>query len=119
MDFEKYKKINENPSRLGILEDFNATGRFHNEGCGDDYEIFLKIENSVIVDAKFKTTGCGFGLAALQLTLDAVIGKTCSEARALDPETVSEAIGGFPPGRYHYIKEAHVALCDALNKAES
>ena len=116
MNFDKYKALNANPTRLGILEDYAAIGTFRNEGCGDDYEIYIKTSDGKIIDAKFKTTGCGFGLAALQLILECAVGRTLEEARNIPQEDIEAGIDGFPPARLHYISEAQVALNSALDQ---
>jgi NifU-like protein involved in Fe-S cluster formation len=116
VNFDKYKALNKDPERLGIMENPDAVGTFENEGCGDNYEIYIKTDGEIITDAKFKTTGCGFGLAALQLTLDCAVGRSIEDAKNIPDEDIEAGIDGFPPARTHYIKEAKEALCTALEQ---
>ncbi|MGE4158224.1 MAG: iron-sulfur cluster assembly scaffold protein [Planctomycetota bacterium] len=117
MNMEKYKALNANPTHLGIMETYDGLGTLKVEGCGDNYEIYLKIKDGKIHDAKFKTTGCGFGLAALELTLREAIGKTLDEAENIPKEQVEKGIEGFPPARAHYLTEAQLTLRNALQDA--
>ena len=47
------------PRNVGEIENADGIGEVGNAVCGDIMKIFLKIENDVIVDVKFKTFGCG------------------------------------------------------------
>ena len=46
-----------NPRNVGEIENADGVGEVGNVKCGDIMKIFLKIENGIIVDAKFKTFG--------------------------------------------------------------
>ena len=48
-----------NPRNVGEIADANAVGEVGNPTCGDIMRIYMKIENNVITDVKFKTFGCG------------------------------------------------------------
>ena len=48
-----------NPRNVGEIENADGVGEVGNAKCGDIMKIFLKIENGVITDVKFKTFGCG------------------------------------------------------------
>ena len=48
-----------NPRNVGEIEDANGVGEVGNAKCGDIMKMYLKIENGVIEDVKFKTFGCG------------------------------------------------------------
>ncbi|MBQ4629049.1 MAG: iron-sulfur cluster assembly scaffold protein, partial [Clostridia bacterium] len=52
-----------NPRNVGEIENADGVGEVGNVKCGDIMKIFLKIENGIIVDAKFKTFGCGAAVA--------------------------------------------------------
>lgn len=114
---DKYKALNANPKYLGLMETWDGLGTLKVEGCGDHYEIYVKILDGKIDDARFKTTGCGFGLAALELTLRCAIGKTLEEAANIPQDEVEQGIDGFPPARKHYLTEAQITLRNALEDA--
>ena len=48
-----------NPRNVGEIADANAVGTVGNAKCGDIMKIYMKIENDIITDVKFKTFGCG------------------------------------------------------------
>ena len=52
-----------NPKNVGEIENPDGVGRVGNASCGDIMEIQLKIENDIIVDAKFRTFGCAAAIA--------------------------------------------------------
>ena len=52
-----------NPRNVGSIEDANAVGEVGNAKCGDIMKMYLKIEDGVILDAKFETFGCASAIA--------------------------------------------------------
>lgn len=98
---EKVMEHFSNPRNVGELEDANAVGQVGNPKCGDIMKIYLKIENDVITDAKFKTFGCGAAVATSSIATELVKGKTLEEALALSNKTVTEALDGLPPQKLH------------------
>ena len=52
-----------NPRNVGEIENASGVGTVGNAKCGDIMKIFIKVENNVIVDVKFKTFGCGAAIA--------------------------------------------------------
>ena len=86
-----------NPKNVGEIADANGIGRVGNASCGDIMEIYLKIENNIVVDAKFKTFGCGAAVATSSMATEMVKGKTIDEALAITNVAVAEALDGLPP----------------------
>jgi len=64
-------------------------------------KMYLKIENDVIVDAKFKTFGCGAAVATSSMATELVKGKTIEEALKITNKAVAEALDGLPPVKMH------------------
>ena len=60
---EKVMEAFKNPKNVGEIEDASGVGTVGNASCGDIMQISLKIENDIIVDAKFKTFGCAAAIA--------------------------------------------------------
>ena len=90
-----------NPHNMGDMLDANGVGTVGNPVCGDVMKIFLKIKNNRIVDARFKTFGCGAAIATSSMVTDLVKGKTIGEALAVTNRTVAEALDGLPPIKMH------------------
>jgi nitrogen fixation NifU-like protein len=89
------------PHNTGDMPDANGVGTVGNPVCGDVMKIYLKIEDNRIVDARFKTFGCGAAIATSSMVTDLVKGKTIEEALAVTDKTVAEALDGLPPIKMH------------------
>ena len=108
-----------NPRNVGAIEDANGVGEVGNASCGDIMKIFLKVENDVIKDIKFKTFGCGAAIATSSMVTEMAIGKTIDEALILTNQTVAEALDGLPPAKMHCSNLAADALHDAIKDYRS
>ena len=103
-----------NPRNVGEIEDANAIGEVGNAKCGDIMKMYLKIEDDVIVDVKFKTFGCGAAIATSSMATEMVKGKTVQEALELTNKAVAEALDGLPPVKVHCSVLAEEAIHSAI-----
>ena len=103
-----------NPRNMGELEDANGVGTVGNAKCGDIMRIYIKVENDVIVDVKFKTFGCGAAIATSSKATELVMGKTIDEALQITNKMVMEELGGLPPVKVHCSVLAEEALHAAI-----
>ena len=103
-----------NPRNVGEIEDANGVGEVGNASCGDIMKIFLKVEDNVIKDVKFKTFGCGAAIATSSMVTEMAIGKTIEEAWKLANEAVAEALDGLPSQKMHCSNLAADALHEAI-----
>ncbi len=103
-----------NPRNVGELADANGVGEVGNAVCGDIMKIYLKIENDVIQDVRFKTFGCGAAIATSSMATELIKGKTIEEAVALTNKAVVEALDGLPPAKLHCSVLAEEAVKSAL-----
>jgi len=112
-----------NPRNVGEIEDANGVGEVGNASCGDIMKIYLKVEDDVIKDVKFKTFGCGAAIATSSIATELAIGKTLDEALVLTNKAVAEALDGLPPAKMHCSNLAadalHEAIKDYKNKKQS
>ena len=102
------------PRNMGEIEEPSGVGEVGNPACGDVMRLYLKIENDMIVDAKFKTFGCGAAIASSSMTTELIKGKSIDEALRISNEAVAEALGGLPPAKQHCSVLAEEALQAAL-----
>ncbi len=102
-----------NPRNMGDMENPSGVGNVGNPVCGDMMRLYLKIENDVIVDARFKTFGCGAAIASSSILTEMLKGKKIEDALKISYEAVAEALGGLPPTKMH----CSVLAEDALKKA--
>jgi nitrogen fixation NifU-like protein len=103
-----------NPRNVGEIPDANGVGTVGNAKCGDIMRMFLKVENGVIQDVKFKTFGCGAAIATSSMATEMVKGKTLKEALALTNKAVAEALDGLPPVKMHCSLLAEEAIHAAV-----
>ncbi len=102
------------PRNVGVIENADGVGEVGNAKCGDIMKIYLKIENDIIVDAKFETFGCGSAIASSSMATELIIGKPVSEALALTNKAVVEALDGLPAHKLHCSVLAEEAIKQAL-----
>ena len=103
-----------NPRNVGEMPDANGVGQVGNPTCGDIMKMYLKIENNVIEDVKFKTFGCGAAIATSSIATEMIKGKTVDEALKLTNKAVVEALDGLPPVKCHCSVLAEQAVKSAL-----
>ena len=103
-----------NPRNVGVIEDADGVGEVGNAKCGDIMKIYLKIENDIIVDAKFETFGCGSAIASSSMATELIKGKPVSEALSLTNKAVVEALDGLPAHKIHCSVLAEEAIKKAL-----
>ena len=77
-------------------------------------KMYLKIEDDVIVDCKFKTFGCGAAIATSSMATELIKGKTIDEALQLTNQVVVEALEGLPPVKVHCSVLAEEAVKTAV-----
>ena len=103
-----------NPRNVGEIENPDGVGEVGNASCGDIMKIFLKVEDGIIKDVKFKTFGCGAAIATSSMVTEMAIGKTLDEALELSNSAVAEAPDGLPPQKLHCSNLAADALHEAI-----
>ena len=103
-----------NPHNAGAMESPDAVGTYGSPVCGDMMEIQLKIENDVIVDAKFRTFGCGSAIASSSVATDMIKGKTLEEALELTNKNFIDELGGLPGPKIHCSVLAEQAVKAAI-----
>ncbi len=112
---EKVMEHFQNPRNVGVIEDANGIGEVGNPKCGDIMKIYIKVEDNIVTDIKFKTFGCASAIASSSMATELVKGKTLEEAWRLSNDAVAEALDGLPPVKMHCSLLAEGAIHMAIN----
>ncbi len=106
-----------NPRNMGSFkkeEEGVGTGIVGAPECGDVMKLQIKVENDTIVDAKFKTFGCGSAIASSSLATEWLKGKTVEEAGNIKNTEIVQELN-LPPVKIHCSVLAEDAIKSALN----
>jgi len=95
-------------------EDGVGTGLVGAPECGDVMKLQIKVENNQIVDAKFKTFGCGSAIASSSLATEWVKGKSVDDAMAIQNTEIVEELS-LPPVKIHCSVLAEDAIKAAIS----
>jgi len=108
-----------NPRNVGEIENADGVGTYGSPVCGDMTSIYLKIEDDIITDAKFKTFGCGSAIASSSVATEILKGKTVEEALTLSTAKIIEALGGLPETKVHCsVLAGHTIKCAIYEYAQ-
>ena len=92
-----------NPKNVGKLDTTQpdvGTGLVGAPACGDVLKLQIQVVNDIIVDAKFKTFGCGSAIASSSLVSEWVKGKTLNEAESIKNTEIAKELA-LPPVKIH------------------
>ena len=114
-----------NPRNMGSFkkaEDGVGTGMVGAAECGDVMKLQIKVQGDTIVDAKFKTFGCGSAIASSSLATEWLKGKTIDEAKQIKNTDIVQELN-LPPVKIHCSVLAEdaikAALADYQKKADT
>ena len=114
---EKVLEHYEKPRNVGSLDSNDnsvGTGLVGAPECGDVMKLQIKVENEKIVDAKFKTFGCGSAIASSSLATEWIKGKSLDDAYAIQNTVIVEELS-LPPVKIHCSVLAEDAIKGAIN----
>ena len=107
----------QNPKNVGTLDKSKSnvgTGLVGAPECGDVMRLQIEVEDNRIIDAKFKTFGCGSAIAASSLATEWLKGMTLEEAVKMDNMELVEELN-LPPVKIHCSVLAEDAIKSAIN----
>lgn len=106
----------ENPRNVGTLDKSASdvgTGIVGAPACGDVMKLQIQVHEGVIVDARFKTYGCGSAIASSSLVTEWVKGLTIDEAERISNSQIAEELC-LPPVKIHCSVLAEDAIKAAI-----
>lgn len=110
-----------NPRGAGAMEAPDGHAAFTGP-CGDRMEIFLRIKDDIVTEARFLTDGCATTIAAASMAVELVQGRTVRGAAGIDKALILERLGGLPEENEHcaFLAECtlRAALADFLGAQE-
>lgn len=104
----------QNTENYGKIENADAIGKVGNTKCGDVMWIYFKIEDDIVIDAKYETFGCVAAIATSSMAIDLIKGKHIDEVIKLTNKAVTEALDGLPKEKIHCSILAEEAIQAAL-----
>lgn len=103
-----------NPRNMGEIPGANGVGEVGNPRCGDIMKMYLKIENGVVVDAKFKTFGCAAAIATSSVATELIKGRKIEDALKITNKDVIDYLGGLPVPKIHCSLLAEQSIKSAI-----
>lgn len=106
----------ENPRNVGKLDKYSqtvGTGLVGAPSCGDVMVLQIEVDKGVIIDAKFKTYGCGSAIASSSLLTEWVKGRTLDSANAIRNTDIASELA-LPPVKIHCSVLAEDAIKAAI-----
>ncbi len=111
---EKVMDHFKSPRNVGEIPDADGVGTVGNPVCGDMMTIYIKVKKNRIVDAKFKTFGCGAAVATSSMITELAKNKSLDEAMKITRGDVANSLDGLPPIKMHCSNLAADALHEAI-----
>jgi nitrogen fixation NifU-like protein len=104
----------EHPRNVGEIEGADVEAEDENPVCGDRLHVWLRVGDGRVLEMRWRAEGCAPAIAAASVTSDLVSGMPIADARALDRDRITAALGGLPARKAHASALAASALHRAL-----
>lgn len=102
------------PRNVGAIPDADGVGESGNASDGDKIAVYIKVQDSILIDVKCKVFGCAAAIASGSMTTVLSIGKSLEEALEISNEDVAQALGGLPEKKLLCSNIAATALHNAI-----
>ncbi|MDD5017129.1 MAG: iron-sulfur cluster assembly scaffold protein [Eubacteriales bacterium] len=108
-----------NPHNVGEMENPDGYAEVGSSECGDTMKMYLRVDDNIITDIKYKTYGCCAAIASSSIATDMAKGRTIEEAEAMTKSDIIKELGGLPEKKIHCSLMAEDALKAAINDYKS
>lgn len=106
----------QNPRNVGEIAEPDGVGTVGNASCGDIMQLFIRVNHDKIMEAKFKTFGCGAAIATSSILTERIKGATLEEALKISEETSQEILSQLPKEKIPCFTLAKEALKLAIEE---
>ena len=104
-----------NPQNVGVIENPDGVGYLGDPSYGFDLELYIKVKDNTITDAKFKAFGCAATIATVSMVSEMLEGRSIEQALDISGEEITEALDGLPPSRMHSAELGYELIKSAVN----
>jgi len=108
-----------NPRNVGVITNADGAAHVGDPSCGDEMQLWIKVDGGRIADIKFQSSGCAGAVATSSMTTVLAKGKTISEARRITDTHVILALKGIPSRDGKCVLSGTTALLEAIKDYES
>ncbi len=104
----------QNLRNAGMITGADAVGQVGSVGAGNMIKIYLRIDNGVIIEAKFKAFGSVYSLVACDMLCDMLKNSPIEDALKIKSEAINDALGGLPENKLHIADYVQSVAIDAV-----
>ncbi len=104
-----------NPRNVGVIENPDGVGYYGDPSYGINLELYIKVKDDIITDAKFKAFGCAATIASVSMVSEMLEGKSIEQALDISDKDIAEALDGLPPSRMHCVELGHELIKSAVD----
>jgi len=90
-----------NPRNAGTLDNPDGHGFVGDPSWGIEMELYIRVEENIITEARFQTFGCGAAIATTSMITEMIKGKSIGEVLRISDDAVAAALDGLPPPKRH------------------
>jgi nitrogen fixation NifU-like protein len=106
------------PRNRGEMDGADRYGFAGEPGGGPYVQIWLKVDQERIVQARYETNGCPSSIACSSILCELAIGRSVAKMRLIEPAELALIAGGLPEGKEHYADLAVRALRDCVKEED-
>jgi nitrogen fixation NifU-like protein len=108
-----------NARNVGELSDANAIAQVVNPACGDTLELSLRVDNKIVIHARFRAKGCMATIACASRLTEMIQGASLADAQNVNRNSLIASLGGLPTVSHHAAQLSIDALHNALGQVDN